>query len=168
MMSQKKFYVVLLISLITVIVLPLSVSVIWAESKPSNSSLPTLVQSVVPQNLEWKPNPNISGVQSAIALGNPANSELYVLFGKMDAEVEFPTHIHPDDRITTVISGVMHYGTGEQSDRSLALSYPAGSVVYTPAGTPHYMWTEDKQTIMQETGRGPTGLKFTSNEVKQL
>ena len=120
------------------------------------------VQSVLPENIQWQANPDISGVESAVALGNPTNSELYVMFGKMAAGTEFPPHVHPDDRITTVISGVMYYGVGGQSDLNSIQSYPAGSVVYTPAGTTHYIWAKDGEIVMQETGRGPTGIEFAN------
>ena len=66
------------------------------------------------------------------------------------------------DRITTVISGVMYYGVGGQSDLNSIQSYPAGSVVYTPAGTTHYIWAKDGEIVMQETGRGPTGIEFAN------
>ena len=56
----------------------------------------------------------------------------------------------------------MYYGIGQESDRTNIQSYPAGSVVYTPAGTTDYMWARDGQTVMQETGIGPTGLEFAS------
>lgn len=102
------------------------------------------------------------GVQSAIALDNPSNIELYVLFGKMEAGAIFPAHTHPDARITTFISGVMYYGIGEKVDLTNVQSYPAGSVVYTPAGIPHFIWAKDTESLMQETGFGPTGLRFTT------
>lgn len=162
MIRKQKFQIALLVSSILVILLPYMKSITLAESTPSDPNLPAQVQSVLPQDLQWESNPTLAGVQSAIALGDPTTSELYVMFGKMEAGAEFPAHTHPDDRITTVISGVMYYGTGEQSDRANIQTYPAGSVVYTPAGTPHYMLAKDEETVMQETGRGPTGLEFTA------
>ena len=80
----------------------------------------------------------------------------------LSKDVYLAQNIHPDDRITTVISGVMYHGIGEENDPNNIQSYPAGSVVYTPAGTPHYMWAKDGQTVMQETGIGPTGIEFAN------
>lgn len=158
MIKKKQFFVTLIICFVPIVLLSAIASISSANSTSSTAQ----VQSVLLDDLDWQANPNVSGVESAIALGNPTNSELYVLFGKMAAGTEFPPHTHPDDRITTVISGVMYYGVGEQSDSNDIQSYPAGSVVYTPAGTSHYMWTKDGQTVMQETGRGPTGIEFTN------
>ena len=160
MTKKKQFFITLICCFVSIILLPSIVSISLANSA-SNANVTAQVQSVLPDDLDWQVNPDISGVESAIALGNPTNSKLYVLFGKMAAGTEFPPHIHPDDRITTVISGVMYYGIGNNA-RTNIQSYPAGSVVYTPAGTPHYMWAKDGQTVMQEMGRGPTGIEFTS------
>ena len=96
-------------------------------------------------------------------MGEPSNSGLYVLFGKMDAGATFPSHTHPDNRITTVFSGVMYYGIGEQFDLANVQPYPAGAVIYTLASTPHFMWAKNGETVMQETGSGSTGLKFTTD-----
>ncbi|MEO1401510.1 MAG: cupin domain-containing protein [Cyanobacteria bacterium J06635_1] len=127
-----------------------------ADADPSAIDAP----AVFPSNIQWQANPNVEGVQSAIVVGDPSGSELYALVGKMAAEVVFPAHRHPDNRIKTVISGVMYYGSGEQFDTENIQAYPAGSVVYTPAGVPHYMWAQEGEIIVQETGFGPTGFEF--------
>ena len=54
----------------------------------------------------------------------------------------------------------MYCIAGEEFNHDLVRPYPAGSVVFTPAGTPHFMWTEAGETIMQEAGFGPTGMMF--------
>lgn len=161
---KKEFWLALLTGLIVITVLPFITSQSWAE--PISSTPPSLqqVQAVVPDDVQWSPNPNIAGVESAIALGDPSNSELYVLFGKMASGAVFPAHTHPDDRITTVISGVMYYGVGSQFDRTSIHPYSAGSAIYTPAGTPHFMWVEDSEAVMQETGFGPTGIRFVASD----
>jgi quercetin dioxygenase-like cupin family protein len=121
------------------------------------------IQTVLPDGLEWQPNPDIAGVYNAPGFGDPTQSGLYVMFGKMEQGVQFPPHAHPDDRITTVISGTMYYATGETFDETSVQAYPAGSVVYTPAGVSHYMWSKDGETVMQETGYGPTELTLSTN-----
>ncbi|MEM8505392.1 MAG: cupin domain-containing protein [Cyanobacteria bacterium P01_D01_bin.1] len=162
---KKVFSINLLLSLATVICL-LSYA-IGAKSVPPSISagsenVAAEVQVALPESIQWQENPNITGVESAIALGNPSDSALYVLFGKMSPDTPFPAHSHPDDRITTVLSGVMYYGIGETFDPAQVQAYPPGSVVYTSAGTPHFMQTKEAETIMQETGFGPTGMTFCS------
>ena len=157
-----RFYLgLIVVSLFIVLIPSIRLSSI-AGTAVSKSNLSSQVQTVLPEEIQWMPNPNIEGVASTLAIGDPSDSRLYVLLGKMEAGAEFPAHIHPDDRITTVISGVMYYGTGEQLNSSSVKPYPVGSVVYTPAGTPHFMYAKDEQIIMQETGTGPTGLEFTA------
>lgn len=160
---KKQFFVRLLIIFISVILLSMTACNTWAEKSSDVPSSQTQVQSILPDDLQWRENSDIAGVQSATAVGDSSNPELYVLFGKMKEGVTFPAHTHPDDRVTTVISGVMYYGVGEQFDRTRVQPYPAGSVVYTPAGVPHFMQVQDGETVMQETGFGPTGLKFMTN-----
>lgn len=160
---MKKFSISLIVSFIFVILLPLIACNTWAQATPSSAQLQTQVQTVLPDDLQWRANPNIAGVQSAIAVGELSNSELYVLFGRMNPGATFPVHTHPDDRITTVLSGVMYYGSGKQIERTNVQPYPAGTVVYTPAGVPHFMQAKNDEAMMQETGFGPTGVRFASD-----
>jgi quercetin dioxygenase-like cupin family protein len=157
---KKQFFVKLLIGFISVLLLLPTASNTWAKTTSDITSSQAQVQTVLPIDLQWKANPTVVGVQSATVVGNSSKPELYVLFGKMNTGATFPAHTHPDTRITTVISGVMYYGVGEQFDRTNVQPYPAGSVVYTPAGTSHFMWAKDGETMMQETGFGPTGLRI--------
>ena len=125
------------------------------EAKPN----PTQIQTILPEDVRWEDNLSLEGIQTATVIGNPGNAELYVLLSKMSEGAILPTHTHPDDRITTVLSGVMYYGAGEFNPET-AKSYPAGSIVYTPAKTPHYMYAKDGETIMQQTGVGATEIDF--------
>ena len=75
-------------------------------------------------------------------------------------EQHFPSHTHPDDRITTFGCNVLRV-IGEFNLANVQ-PYPAGAGIYTPASTPHFMWAKNGETVMQETGNGPTGLKFTT------
>lgn len=117
-------------------------------------------QAILPADLKWQSNPDLDGVQSAAGVGDPTKGDLYVLFGKMGQDARFPAHEHPDARITTVLSGTMYYGIGERFGEAEVEAYPAGSVVYTPPGVPHFMWAKDGETVVQETGHGPTDIEF--------
>ena len=129
------------------------------KKEKNKSSSGQEVVGVLPQDLEWEANPDIEGVASTTAIGDPTSKGLYVAFGRMAQDAAFPPHSHPDDRLTTVISGTMYYGVGEEFDETNMTAYPAGSVVFTPANTPHFMWAQDGETVMQEAGDGPTGLE---------
>lgn len=145
----------------------LSFSIAWllilvnvVKTPAVKSSVPKQVKGFLPGELPWEDNLNKDGIQTAIAIGNPSNAELYVLFNKMAPQTLLSAHTHPDDRITTVISGVMYYGTGKKFEPTKVKSYPTGSVVYTPAGASHFIWAKDGETIIQQTGIGPTEIEF--------
>lgn len=102
----------------------------------------------------------IEGVESAAVIGDGSQAELYVMVGRLAQGVVFPVHTHPDARLSTVLAGTMYYGVGEERDEVEFVAYPAGSVVYTPPGTPHWMWARDGEVVVQESGFGPTGSVF--------
>ena len=130
------------------------------ENEPGSSGS---IQAFLPPDLEWEDNPDVPGVQNAAGVGDPTRRQLYTSFGKIEKGVRFPAHTHPDARITTVLSGTMHFGAGEGFDRAELEPYPAGSVIYTPPNTPHVMWARDGEIIVQETGHGPTDIEFSSD-----
>lgn len=68
----------------------------------------------------------------------------------------FP-HTHPDERVTTVLSGTLYVGFGTVFDEATAVAIPAGAVYVAPASQPHYVWAKDGMVSYQETGVGPTG-----------
>jgi len=126
------------------------------KAEPSS---PAQVQTIVPEDIPWEDNLSLEGIQTAKVIGDPGSPELYVLLNKMSEKTILPAHTHPDNRVTTVLSGVIYYGTGEFNPKT-AKSYPAGSIIYTPAQTPHYLWAKDGETIVQQTGIGATEIDF--------
>ena len=102
----------------------------------------------------------VEGVESAAVIGDSSQAELYVMVGRLAKGVVFPVHTHPDARLSTVLSGTMYYGVGETFEEIEFAAYPAGSVVYTPPDTPHWMWAQDGEIVVQESGFGPTGSVF--------
>jgi quercetin dioxygenase-like cupin family protein len=110
------------------------------------------IEVFLPPDLAWEDNPDVPGVQNASGVGDPTKPQLYTSFGKIEEGVRFPSHTHPDARITTVLAGVEFE------------PYPAGSVIYTPPGTPHVMWAKDGEIVVQETGYGPTGSELSDPE----
>lgn len=118
------------------------------------------VVAVLPDQVELQPNPDVDGVSNAPIAGDPSTEGSFSGLGLMEADAVFPAHAHPDDRFTTVLSGTMYYGVGEEFSAEDSLAYPVGSVVFTPAGVPHWMWAPDGDILLQETGAGPTGTEF--------
>ena len=130
------------------------------EERTSESPSAQDVVRILPDDLEWQPNPEVEGVENAAGVGNLEEEGLYAALGRMSEGAIFPAHTHTDDRLTTVISGTMYYGVGEEFDEDNMTAYPAGSVIFTPAGTPHFMSVQEEQAVIQESGDGPSGTEF--------
>ncbi|MGB3634687.1 MAG: cupin domain-containing protein [Rubrobacteraceae bacterium] len=130
------------------------------KEKTKKDSSGQEVVRILPDDLEWQDNPEIDGIENAAGIGNLEEKGLYAGFGRMSEGAVFPAHSHTDDRLTTVISGTMYYGVGEEFDEDNMTAYPAGSVIFTPAGTPHVMWVQEGQAVIQESGDGPSSAEF--------
>jgi quercetin dioxygenase-like cupin family protein len=72
-------------------------------------------------------------------------------------------HTHPADEHITVLQGPWQLGLGESFDTSRLKTLPTGSFVIIPAGTPHFVSTEN-EAIIQAHGVGPVSLTFVSTK----
>jgi len=96
----------------------------------------------------------------AVLVGDPTQPGFYVTRVKVPAGVKLMPHIHPEDRIYTVISGVFYIGLGTKFDASNLKAYPPGSVVVLPGNTPHFHWAKSGEYVTQITAYGPLGMKY--------
>ena len=119
--------------------------------------------AVSPDDIPFEPSP-VEGVESAAVIGNSSQAELYVMVGRLAQGVVFPVHTHTDARLSTVLSGTMYYGVGETLEEVEFTAYPAGSVIYTPPNTPHWMDARDGEVVVQESGFGPSETTFLDGE----
>jgi len=69
-------------------------------------------------------------------------------------------HMHPEDRIYTVMSDDCYIGLGDQSDDEKMTAHPPDSVVVLPGGTPHFHWAKSGEYVTQVTAIGPLGLEY--------
>ena len=118
-------------------------------------------RSVLPEDIEWKPFPAFPpSARLAIVVGDPSEHGPYVIRVKLPGGVKLMPHVHPEDRVYTVISGVFYIGLGEQFDSEKLQSYPPGSVIVLPGGTPHFHWARSGEYVTQVTAIGPLGLDY--------
>jgi quercetin dioxygenase-like cupin family protein len=83
---------------------------------------------------------------------------MYMYRVRFPANYKVQPHFHPDERVVTVISGVLYMGYGEQFDESAMKALPAGSIWTEPAKQPHFVWAKDGEAIIQVVGsNGPSG-----------
>jgi quercetin dioxygenase-like cupin family protein len=107
----------------------------------------------------YAPIANATGMNAAFVLGAPTRPGLYTIRVHITDGALMPPHSHPDDRMITVLSGVLHYGFGTTADPSATKVYPAGSVFVAKANDPHYAIGKG-EAVYQESGMAPTGTKW--------
>jgi quercetin dioxygenase-like cupin family protein len=107
----------------------------------------------------YAPIANATGMNAAFVLGAPNQPGLYTIRVHITDGALMPPHSHPDDRMITVLSGVLHYGFGTTADPNATKAYPAGSVFVAKANDPHYAIGKG-DAVYQESGMAPTGTKW--------
>ena len=80
---------------------------------------------------KWDISPR--GNARANILGDDAKPSIYVNRTRFPPNTKIQPHSHPDDRIVTVVSGVLYMGYGERLDESATKRLPAGSIWTEPA-----------------------------------
>jgi quercetin dioxygenase-like cupin family protein len=121
----------------------------------------SVFRSVLPEDIEWKRFPAFPpSACLAVLVGDPTEPGPYVIRVKLPAGVKLMPHVHPEDRVYTVISGVFYIGLGEHLDSAKLEAYPPGSVIVLPGGTPHFHWARSGAYVTQVTAIGPLGLEY--------
>ncbi|HEY2527139.1 MAG TPA: cupin domain-containing protein [Xanthobacteraceae bacterium] len=117
--------------------------------------------SVLPEDIDWKPFPAFPpSARLAVVVGEPTKPGPYVIRVKVPSGVKLMPHIHPEDRVYTVISGVFYIGLGDEFDPDKLQAYPPGSVIVLPGNTPHFHWAKSGEYVSQVTAIGPLGLEY--------
>jgi quercetin dioxygenase-like cupin family protein len=115
---------------------------------------------ITPDALRWASPPALPGVQGAWAVGSEDKAGPYVFRVKLASGARIPPHTHPDQRITTVLKGVLHVGFGETFEPDAMVAISAGGIYVAPAGVPHYLWARNGDAEYQESGQAPTGTRM--------
>jgi quercetin dioxygenase-like cupin family protein len=101
-----------------------------------------------------------AGPSSAYVVGGAHQAGLYVITALYPAGVRSKPHVHPDQRVMTVISGTFYAGTGSQFDEKNVQALGPGSMLIIPPNTLHWGWAKDGDVVVEEVGVGPTGTQF--------
>jgi hypothetical protein len=116
-------------------------------------------KSILPEDVGWKPFPAFPpGARLAVLVGEPTQAGPYLIRVKVPSGVKLMPHKHPEDRIYTVISGVLHIGLGDRFDEEGFRAYPPGSVIVLPGW--HFHWAKSGEYVTQVTAIGPLGLEY--------
>jgi uncharacterized RmlC-like cupin family protein len=120
-------------------------------------------RSVLPEAIAWEPFPSFPPTaRLAVVVGDTSQPGSYVVRVKVPADVRLMPHIHHEDRVYTVMSGVFYIGRGEQFDEAKLAAYPPGAVVVLPGGTPHFHWAKSGEYVTQVTATGPISLEYVN------
>ncbi|MBV7532328.1 cupin domain-containing protein [Chitinophaga sp. sic0106] len=113
------------------------------------------------ESIKWLPFPAFPPeARLAVLVGEPQKIGPYVIRVRVPAGVILRPHIHPENRIYTVISGVFYIGIGAKFDASKLKAYPPGSVIVLPGNTPHFHWAQSGNYETQVTANGPLGISY--------
>ena len=104
---------------------------------------------------------NLSAVQVIVLFGDPSKEGLYTIVIKVAANTKIPAHLHPDQRVATVISGDWYFGYGNQFSVDSLKKLPAGSVYSEVAGQNHFAMTKNP-VVVEITGYGPSGVTYVN------
>lgn len=119
--------------------------------------------AIYQEKIQWSPFAAFpAGARLAVLVGNPKQAGPYVVRVKVPAGVILMPHIHPEDRIYTVISGVFYIGIGTKFDASKLKAYPPGSVVILPGNTAHFHWAKSGEYVTQVSAHGPLGISYVN------
>lgn len=106
--------------------------------------------------VEFRPVPEVPGLQFAVLAGDPGDSGPYVIRAKFGPGLRTPPHYHDQDRFVSVVSGVWAFGTGDSGDCGETIPLRAGAFAMHPKGAVHYDGScNDAEVVVQITGIGP-------------
>ena len=120
-------------------------------------------RSVLPEDIDWEPFAGFpASARLAVVVGHPSEPGPYVVRVKVPSGVKLMPHMHREDRVYVVVSGVFYIGRGDEFDEKKLEAYPPGAVVVLPGGTPHFHWAKSGEYITQVTAIGPISLEYVN------
>jgi mannose-6-phosphate isomerase-like protein (cupin superfamily) len=121
------------------------------------------MESFTADKIDWQDEPILpKGAISALILGDPIKAGVFIAWLKFPANYPIPPHTHPYTEVVTVLKGKLSNGMGEVLDTSAGEMLNTGDSFVLPAGHPHYVWTEDEETILELIATGPWDITYTN------
>jgi len=113
--------------------------------------------------IEWRnAGPNLpKGTQIAILEGNPKKEGMFTLRLKTPKNMKLAVHQHPGPERVTILEGEIFVGFGNKFNDQVGTKFTAGSFYVNPENKNHYVYTKEKNAIVQITGMGPWKVIYT-------
>lgn len=124
---MKKLFVVLVVSLATVVLVHVGTRFAAQES---SAKAPVMVSLA---DLKWIDLPERKGMQFAMISGDHNKGGAYTEMRKVPAGFGGPLHVHSNEITDVIIKGVWYLG----ADAATAKDFGPGSVLIVPANWPH-------------------------------
>lgn len=129
----------------------------------SSAAMADDMVTATPNALKWGDAPPglPTGAKMSVIAGDPTQTGPFVLRMKMPEGYAIPAHHHPTTENVTVISGVMHIGSGDKLDKKSGQMLKAGGFVLLPANMNHFAWSSSP-SIIQIHGDGPFAITYVN------
>lgn len=129
-----------------------------AAARPQATNRLGGVVLIRPGDVQWTDYPGRPGVKLAMLEGDLNKPGPFLMRVKFPAHFTLGPHLHPGIEHTIVLSGALRvgYGTHGPNSSDPMETLEAGTVLITPANTPHFLETT-AETIVQTHGMGPWG-----------
>lgn len=152
--TKMRFFTVLLGVLTLASVSP-------GQSSMSSTRLTTAEINAIAPIVAGVGTSGLAGIRTRVLTGDPTRAGLYTIQLTVPANTTIQSHTHPDDRVSTVISGTWYIGYGTQFDEKKLKALKPGSFYTEPGGEAHFARTGKRPVVIQITGYGPTGTEYT-------
>ncbi len=106
----------------------------------------------------------VNGIQTRVLKGDPNKPGLYTIQLTVPANTKIQAHTHSDDRVATVVSGTWNIGYGSRFDEKKLKALAPGSFYTEPPNVAHFAQTGNGKVVIQISGYGPTGTKYTASQ----
>jgi uncharacterized RmlC-like cupin family protein len=133
------------------------------DSKPGQRLTPTEINALASTGASAGTS-GVNGIQTRVLKGDPTKPGLYTIQLTVPANTKIEAHTHPDDRVATVVSGTWQIGYGSRFDEKNLKALPPGSFYIEPPSVAHFARTGNGPVVVQITGYGPTGTKYTDSQ----
>jgi quercetin dioxygenase-like cupin family protein len=126
-----------------------------ADNKANSNSV--LVKA---SDIKYHPAPGFpKGAEILLLRGDLSQPVPYTIRFKLPDGFVIPSHWHPLDEETTVLSGTLNVGMGDKVDKSQSTALKPGGFNIVPANAHHYVWSTG-ETVFQVDGMGPRTTTF--------
>jgi quercetin dioxygenase-like cupin family protein len=135
--------------------------------KPGKGTLKTTTTTehkiLAPEEMQWGEAPPglPAGGKMAVLDGDPNKKGSFTARLKAPDGYKVAPHTHPTAERLTIISGVLHLGTGEKFDEAATHEMAPGSFAVLPAGMKHFAWCTG-ESVLQIQSDGPFAIKYVN------